>query len=634
MLKRIQRFIDQAISQSVFKQLSFLIITTGLAFGSLLLLIYIKYGNLKLNILDWIYTYINPGSFFTSEGKENADRAWAIMLGIMGMIFLNGLLISVISNIIERRVDKVKNGKAHYYFSNHLVIIGYDRMCMGLISQLAKDKRYDHCDIILQTTREVPKVRHELFSGLEAKIEKKITILSGSRTSAEDLDRLHINRCVEVFVLGEIDEYDNDSLNMECLKKIHEILVKRSVNRLIRCQVLFEHPSTFAVFQRQDIDLLKDRIDFIPFNYDEMWAQKVLTDKEYTPLDRKGITADSDQQVQLVVVGMSGMGIALGLQAAYMCHFPNFVTKGIKTRITFIDEHADVEMNYLKGRCRHLFDQVEVYYRESTCNNRGNPRKAKEIFTDIELEFIKARVEDSWIQAYIADLSSNRNICLTMAVCFPFPPQAIAFGLYLPDEVYENDIPVWVRQEIPYSPLEMLIKEGKFKNVQPFGMLANGYDLRKADDRIPMMVNYVYTKGIPTSAGIPEEEMITIWHGLPIAHKWSNRYNADSLKVKMRSFPHLVSGEAWSEEEIELMAKVEHNRWNIEKLLMGYRATTPLEKAAIAKDSSLKNKLKINCFAHNDICAYDKLQTDESQTDVREYDRRIVAALALIIKSA
>ena len=57
MLKRIQRFIDQAISQSVFKQLSFLIITTGLAFGSLLLLIYIKYGNLKLNILDWIYTY-------------------------------------------------------------------------------------------------------------------------------------------------------------------------------------------------------------------------------------------------------------------------------------------------------------------------------------------------------------------------------------------------------------------------------------------------------------------------------------------------------------------------------------------------------------------------------------------------
>ena len=653
--KRLQRLIDNAISQTVFKQLSFLVIATGMAFGTLLLLIWLKHSSLKLNLLDWIYTYINPGSFFSSEGKEPSDRAWAIITGIIGMIFLNGLLISVISNIMERRVDKVKNGKAYYYFSNHIVIIGYDRMCNGLIRRFAKDKRYRDSEIILQTTQEVPKVRHELFSRLESKIEKRVTIISGSRTSVEDLERLQIDRCMEVFILGENDEYDNDSLDVECLKKIHTILSEKSDGRIIRCNVLFECQSTFAVFQRQDIDRLKDRIDFIPFNYYEMWAQKVFVDGtyenyengelriDYTPLDREGIHAESDKKVHLVVIGMSGMGVALGIQAAHMCHFPNFVTKGVKTRITFIDENADVEMNYMRGRYRHLFDEVDVYYREVNRSDMMNgnmmkheavkisPHAAKKTFTDIEFEFIRARSEYPAIQDYLSGLSCNGNIRLTIAVCYTFPPKAIAAGLYLPDEVYDNEIPVLVRQEIPYFTLDMLTKEGKYKNVKPFGMLENCYDLGKADDRIPMMVNYVYSKGIPEN--FPDDEIVMMWRGLQTALKWSNRYNADSIKFKMRSFSHLVSDERLTNEQIELMAKVEHNRWNMEKLLMGYRATTPLEKEEIAKNPSKKKEFKNNHFAHNDIRAYDDLQADETGTNAREYDLRISASLPLIISS-
>jgi hypothetical protein len=337
------------------------------------------------------------------------------------------------------------------------------------------------------------------------------------------------------------------------------------------------------------------------------------------------------------------MGVALGIQAAHVCHFPNFITKGIKTRITFIDENADVEMNYLRGRYRHLFDETDVYYREVTRSDmmngnimkgesvRINTREAKDIFTDIEFEFIKARVEYPAIQDYIAGLSCNGNLYLTIAVCFTFPPNAIASGLYMPDVVYDNFVPILVRQEIPYCALDMLTKDGRFKHVKPFGMLDNCYDLGKADDKIPMMVNYVYSKGIPEK--FPEDEIVTMWRGLRTAHKWSNRYNADSIKFKMRSFGNLLTTDVLDEEQIELMSRVEHNRWNIEKLLMGYRATTPQEKEDIAKDLSKKNKLKINNFAHNDICDYDNLQADETGVNAREYDRRISESLSLIIKS-
>ena len=656
--KIIQRRIDNVISQSALKQLTFLLIASGVVFSLLILFMLIVHGALNTDIADWLLVFINHGSSF-SVGSEltGSERIWAIIMGVVGIVFMSGLLISVICNILEQRVEKVKNGKAHYYFKNHIVIIGYDRMSIGLICQFVKDKRYRRSEIVLQTTQQVPKVRHDLYSRLESEIERKITIVSGNRTSSEDLERLHIDLCKEIFVIGETDEYDNDSLNVECIRKIHAILSKKAVGRIIRCNVRLAHQSMFAVFQRQDIDRLKDRIDFVPFNYYEMWAQKVfvegeyeslakdgLTGKlEYTPLDREGIDAESDKKVHLVVAGMSDMGIVMGMQAAHLCHFPNFVTKEIKTRITFIDEDADLQMNLLRGRYRHLFNETDVYYREvnrsdmmngSLLKNEGvriNKRHAKELFTDIEFEFIKAGVEYPAVQEYLAGLSCNSQLYLTVAVCFSFPPQALSTGLYLPDELYDNHIPILVQQEIPYCTLDMLTKDGKYRHVKPFGMLENCYDLSKADDRIPMMVNYVYSKGAPDT--FPEKEIEAMWRGLRTALQWSNRYHADSISFKLRSFRHVDFNEPLNDQQIDLLARVEHNRWNMEKLLMGYRPTTPLEKEAILNDLSLKNKFKINYFAHQDICPYDDLLPDEAGINASEYDRRISASLPLIARN-
>lgn len=44
---------------------------------------------------------------------------------------------------------------------------------------------------------------------------------------------------------------------------------------------------------------------------------------------------------------MSRMGVAIGVEAAHLLHFPNFCRdKNIKSVITFIDENADREMNF------------------------------------------------------------------------------------------------------------------------------------------------------------------------------------------------------------------------------------------------------------------------------------------------
>ena len=651
--KRVQRRIDKIISQSVFQQLSFLLFISVAAFSLLLLFMMLLHGTVKLNVSDWILAFINPGtSYAQAEKMGGVERAWALIMGLIGLICMSGLLISVISNIMERRVESVKNGKVYYYFKNHIVIIGYNQMTIGLIGQLAKDNRYSSSEIVLQTTQEVTKVRHELSARLTSVIEKSVTIVSGNRTAPEDLQRLYIHLCREVFILGENNEVDNDSRNMECIRNIHTIFSKKSVDTIIRCHVRLEHPSIFALFQRHNVDRLKDRIDFVPFNYNEMWAQKIFVDGEYeslakeplnyTPLDRDGIDAESDKKVHLVVVGMTDMGVVMGMEAAHLCHFPNFITKGIKTRITFIDEEADQKMNLLRGRYRALFNETELFYREENRSelierNRLvdksahiNKRSTHELFTDIEFEFIKADVTDPAIQEYLADLSCNQQLYLTVAVCYSSPHQALSTGLYLPDELYDHHIPVIIQQEIPYCTLDLIDREGRYKNVKPFGMVENCYHLSQADDRIPMMLNYVYSKGIPES--FPEEEMVTMWRTLGTSLQWSNRYHADSIKYKLRSFHKIDDNEPFTDQQIDLLARVEHNRWNIEKLLMGYRPTTMLEKEAVKRDLSMKKEFKIDRFAHHDITPYDHLMCDETGVNVREYDRIISASLLLMVR--
>ncbi|MDR1341955.1 MAG: hypothetical protein LBK18_01720 [Prevotellaceae bacterium] len=579
--------------------------------------------------------FLNPANSF-SEAAQSIDKFWALLVGGIGMFCLSGLLIPVISNIIARRVEKVQNGQTSYRFENHVVIIGYNKLCTGLIPQ------YEGIDVVLQTVREVPKIRHELFSNL--KHEKNVTIISGNRTFEEDLRKLHLDKCKEIFILGEADEADNDSLNIICLKKVNQLLTDSK--KTVRCNVLFQNQSTFAIFQQQDIEV-SEHVDFFPFSCHEAWAQKVLVerkykDMEYVPLDHQPIGAGSDERVHFVIIGMSSMGVAMGIQAAHLCHFPNFITKGIKTRITFIDEHADREMNFLMGRYRHLFKETDCCYRDfgNEKNNRSN-QSSKVKFTDVEFEFIKSRIENPKMQEELAEWSLDSHSYLTVAVCFSFSPAAIAAGLYLPDEVYSKKIPVLVQQELSDYTLSMLSKKNpsgyrKYENVKPFGMADDCYDLELADEHAAMMIKYIYDKTNENYevTELPINDIEANWKQWDkkksiVALKYSNRYCANSRHVKQRSL-NIQPNENLSAEQINLLAQVEHNRWNIEKLLMGYRATTPEEAEEIATGTRSKASYK-ECFIHNDIRAYQTLTEDDDGIHVSQYDVNIAKSLPLML---
>ena len=81
-----------------------------------------------------------------------------------------------------------------------------------------------------------------------------------------------------------------------------------------------------------------------------------------------------------------------------------------------------------------------------------------------------------------------------------------------------------------------------------------------------------------------------------------------------------------------MLAEIEHNRWNIEELLLGYRPVYKNEDDIIDADKSRKKEYK-NRFIHYDIRPFNELKTDNSGRKANEYDEVIVRSLPLILKS-
>ena len=694
---KIKRKIDRALSISQLSQVGILILFITFVFAFLVFLTASfspAAGNENYSIRFWhaLGHFFNPGAF---QNSDIIPKGWIMVINILGMILMTGLMISVLSNLLERRVDYLKNGRIFYNFKSHFVIIGYDKMTVSLVRQLSKINPDN--EIILQTIQDVPTVRHDLFSYLSKDIENKVIILNGNRNSREDLEKLCLNNAKRILILGESDEYDHDSLNIECFKKINKILNKNNVTDEKPCHVLFDNQSTYAVLQQQDlIEFLKKedkdeseqekplvvwfkklfageksankkpakkpKLEFLPFNFHELWAQKIFVDNtykctedsmediSYLPLDRNGIDYNSDKTVHLVVLGMSKMGVALGIQASHLCHFPNFIKNSkLKTKITFIDEEADQEMHFLQGRYCHFFKEIDHSFTDikepgRNINNSAIPNTKGETtkFTDIEWNFIKGRIEDPIIQDLLISYCSE-NSFLTIAVCNDLPAHAVAIGLYLPDAVYKKeDAQILVKQNTPHSILSMLKNTARYKNVKPFGMLDNCLEIENMDDDIPLIVKYIYdmywaeqkqATSIPPLVNLRDK-----WKSSKTVKKWSNRYNANTIEIKKRSFK-INDTDAIKEENILLLAKVEHNRWNVEELLLGYRPTKTDECETIGTNPQKKEELK-NDFIHNDICPFEKISYMDIEPeedgnkiyDPREYDKCLSKALPMIIK--
>ena len=632
-----------------------------------------------------VYHFADPGNQHMAQ--SGVARLIVLLLALSGCVILNGILVSAIIGWYERFVDKWRMGLARYdkllEQCNFVVIIGGNEMVFDLIKQILGNESLDY--IVLQTNQDVEALRNQLCSFLTPKEEKKVIIYYGERTSQDDVNDLHLDRAKMVYVLGESlkrgccetnSEQNHDALNMECLQLIVQYLNERNgvsednnLPKLI-CYVLFEYQTTFSIFQFSGINT--QIIDFRPINYYEMWSQRVLVNEnlkldelnndDYLPLEGKNpITHESDDFVHLVVVGMSKMGVAMAIEAAHIAHYPNFVrNQARKTRITFIDKKCDTEMLYFKGRFNSMFDLAMWRYVESKGNNalyqQSNEKGDNggwenlnkfsenhylgEDFIDVEWEFIKGGIETPEIRKYLEEASANSQARFTLAICLPQDYQSIAASLYLPEEVYKNAIQILIYQRQSSSTINSISNDLSYGKIKAFGMLGKAYEhnlikkmyaiadkLGKKYDEMYQEVTKEYEQEDKDSNKPVGQTEIKKRGKSAAAKMWSNIYNANTLWTKLRS----VNSQDGTicENDIDKLARTEHNRWVVEQLLMRFRALTKEEQEQVVSGDLDKDKLKGEKMAHLDICSTDKLS--EIDKIVTEYDKGFIKIITNII---
>ena len=675
--------------------------------------------------LFWIvfYHFIDPGN--QQMAVSGSGRRLTALTTMLGIILMNGLLISTLISLFDRQKERWNDGEIRYgplafAWKKFAIVIGSNETAPAIVKHLTEGKGERKVSyVVLLTNEPADKVREQISSYLTDSEADKLIIYSGQLDSIEEIYRLRAKDAGEIYILGESISEDvsrsyHDTQNMKCVHNIASYLEDKGAKHKSICRVQFEYQTTFSVFQFSDLpDNIRKHIIFIPFNTYENWAQQVFVRGRYDettkmirhrcetgrtiiykPLDGSGIMTDSTEHVHLVITGMSKMGIATAIQAAQLAHFPNFrpgpAGKVPRTRITFIDPCADTEMDFFKGRYQNLFDLSINRYIDASEGKGYNdiawndPVACKESpyaylgenFIDIEWEFIKGDMACPAVRGYMETIAKSAapetagsRTILTVAVCLPLSHEAIATAIYMPDSVYDyaSQILVYQREasDIVYN---LYFEEDggqkykRYYKLRPFGMQYADFTVDRESYLSAQLCNYVYkllyseeVDAIKDIAGKsreirrklsglgdeldekPVKKVLEVprgyWKELSIFDKWSNKYLANSFRTKLRSTGYAgtdftgdygVIKEKFTAADMA-MAECEHNRWNIQQLLMGFRAYTEAEGKQFmnlendaAKEAFKKKMKKGQEKAHLNICPFDYL--GKADAKAKDYD--------------
>lgn len=675
------------------------------------------------NLYAVLSQFLDPGNLPSATGK---GRRWAIFLALAGIILLSGLLVSTLVSFLAKKSDKWKKGLIRYKSIwslgyNYVVIIGVNELTAAIIKHsLQSGIRY----VLIQTRQDVEKMRERLDLRLDKSEEKRVVFYYGERTSIEDIEELRPARCKEVYILGEDlsfeNEKDHDSYNVKCVELIAQRLKQHSERihiirkkEQLRCHVNFEYQGTFTAFKATHhyTDLQK-LVRFIPFNVHDIWAKKVLVDnfavipgknkgelevQKYLPIESfkdcnneihyitKDNVDENAKSVHLVIMGMNQMGTALGIQAALMAHYPNFMSdRTLRTTITFIDDHADKEGEFLRGRFEALFNLCR--YRTIICEKLGEKQIDFESgwidpldpsikegffkhlgmqdtknpgdynFMDIQWEFIQGNAASKKISEYLrlvteADQKIKKRTT-TIAICFNDPQQAIATALYLPGKVVRAANQLLVYQQNSFDLMDRVSRGEsdwkRYKNLYPFGMIDEAYTGKELENSTAKIQNYLFghkddIERLRRFDPTLHEPINNSWNELGMIYRQSNIDMTESIPTKLRSIrdkdykgnPNNIS---LSDETIRAMAYSEHLRWVTQNLIGGFRPLYKDELDDVVPNGVLNKRrkalYKTTKRAHLDICSCEQLKIFEPELFLpgKNNDENVIKNLPLLLR--
>lgn len=340
-----------------------------------------------------------------------------------------------------------------------------------------------------------------------------------------------------------------------------------------------------------------------------------------------------------IIIADAGAWESMAIQTALLSHYPEYECDSrLRTRISVLVA-SEKEVHDFAFKYQELLDNS--YWRiidlkaEKPTTELHHPQYEgrRKDFVDVEWEFITGHLSHPMLQEKIRRWAVD-------------PQQLLGISIGYDDAAYSREIAELLKRRLPSS-----VKiEVKRKN--PEAESEHEKELMEMAKYLHYFYQTSYQlRHVPTE--LPEDEVRKAWDAIKEEQlKLANIHNVMSIPVKMEILGH--DRDDWdtfyalTAEEIEKLTATEHNRWTTERLIQGMRPCTDQERTEIEEDLrmrlsdagyakanpiSLKKRYKEERNAHYDLCAYSELGVDETGLPVTRYDRDLVAAIPLIVKT-
>lgn len=350
------------------------------------------------------------------------------------------------------------------------------------------------------------------------------------------------------------------------------------------------------------INLLKDheRVTHQTENYDlrifNTYENSVCELTTGHPFDRMTIQPNSPEFVNIIIIGFGFIGERLILHAAQTCHFAN----QLKPRIVVFDTSINLETKKFFHKYPALTE-----------------------ICDIDLRSIE--FDDYNWENELTNILRDQNAITSIYLVFDDPIQNLLKAIEIKANIKVN-VPVLVRihdESIMTEALHSDSKDYFTGDISAFGLpnQTSSFELiiEEKLDKMAQAIHEYYLEELPP-ASTPRSSQLP-WKQLPQEHKDANRQAANHIPVKLRAIncQEVALSDRRQEAElstgeIELLAKMEHNRWKAERLLKGWTY-------APERDDTNKK--------HPCIVPWEKLPEIE-----KEKDRQQIGDLPNILKKA
>ncbi|MBR3611823.1 MAG: hypothetical protein IKL54_00815 [Bacteroidaceae bacterium] len=467
---------------------------------------------------------------------------------------------------------------------------------------------------------------------------------------------------LDIYIRPEYDTAgDGDSA---AIKKVQQLAVGYSAQEnggdRLRVHLVLANRVLASTLRRLPLEsAMASNIELYAYTIEDLWAMEVLgiAPGKRPLLDREAITYESNKRVHLVIFGTSPMAESIAIHTALTAHYPNYCRdKRLRTRITWVADDKKEFYDFMQ-RYRGLLENC--YRRNIELNGDDitsevlTPKQLPDglDFVDIEWEFVEGNIANNALQYKLSRWQNDEEQLLTVAYCYGYERNMNEM-LALPRD-FRMAVPVLLQCD-DKAAVEFLRTSNEYKQVLPFGMKDAELPEMSSFIRMAQCINYAYNTmrltgeeeqmmgavKMAVATEVPETDVLQqMWNNpkLTTAKRWSNIYNAFSVNTKINSLGIDVArcGTLFSlsDREVEMLTEVEHNRWCVEELILGYRPTSREQHEMILKDAALREKFKAE-FIHEDLRGFRDLGVDDTGLSVVRYDEGLIRTLPLIIYAA